>query len=119
MPDKRALSIQMEALIEELGGAAPTGPVPSRYATAEQMERLIEAARGIGVAPEQIAEAVGDYLDAHPEATTTVQDASITKAKLASGVIDDTLIDLFVHMGIRYEVRVLIPGAVEQFLPSF
>ncbi len=32
--------------------------------------------------PEVIADAVSDWLDDHPEATTTVQDGSITYAKL-------------------------------------
>ena len=32
--------------------------------------------------PEEIEQAVSDWLDDHPEATTTVQDGSITKAKL-------------------------------------
>lgn len=35
---------------------------------------------------EQVAEAVDDWLTAHPEATTTVQDGSITKAKLNSSL---------------------------------
>lgn len=35
---------------------------------------------------EQTAQAVSDWLDEHPEATTTVQDESITLAKLASDV---------------------------------
>ena len=41
---------------------------------------------------EQIESAVSDWLDDHPEATTTVQDGSITKAKLDSnlqGTVDD------------------------------
>lgn len=39
----------------------------------------------------QTAEAVSDWLDDHPEATTTVEDGSITTAKLHSGVIDNSL----------------------------
>lgn len=39
--------------------------------------------------PEDIADAVDDWLDEHPEATTTVQDGSITKAKLASALLSD------------------------------
>lgn len=35
----------------------------------------------------QTAEAVAAWLDAHPEATTTVQDGSLTVAKFASGVV--------------------------------
>lgn len=45
-----------------------------------------------GVDPEVIAQAVSDWLDDHPEATTTVEDGSITKAKLDSnlqGTVDD------------------------------
>ena len=41
---------------------------------------------------EATADAVADWLDDHPEATTTVADSSITTAKLASGVIDNTLL---------------------------
>ena len=37
---------------------------------------------------EQTAEAVSDWLDAHPEATTTVQDGSITYAKLNQSLKD-------------------------------
>lgn len=38
---------------------------------------------------EQTAQAVSDWLDAHPEATTTVQDGSITEAKLNPSLIDE------------------------------
>ena len=37
---------------------------------------------------EQTAEAVSDWLDEHPEATTTVQDGSITVAKLHPDLVD-------------------------------
>lgn len=42
--------------------------------------------------PAVIESAVSDWLDDHPEATTTVQDGSITKAKLDNslqGTVDD------------------------------
>lgn len=39
----------------------------------------------------QTAAAVSDWLDDHPEATTTVEDGSVTLAKLHSDVIDSTL----------------------------
>lgn len=45
---------------------------------------MIESATGAD--PAVIKAAVEDYLDKHPEATTTVQDGSITLAKLASDV---------------------------------
>lgn len=43
-----------------------------------------------GIDPEDIAQAVDGWLDDHPEATTTVQDGSITKQKLEA----TTLVDL-------------------------
>lgn len=36
--------------------------------------------------PEDIARAVDEWLDDHPEAVTTVEDGSITAAKFADGV---------------------------------
>ena len=45
----------------------------------------------IQVGDTQIEDAVEAVLEDHPEWTTTVQDGSITLAKLASGVIDATL----------------------------
>ena len=39
-----------------------------------------------GVDPSVIEGAVADYLEAHPEATTTVQDGSITEVKLATAL---------------------------------
>ncbi len=40
-----------------------------------------------GVSPAAIERAVTDWLDAHPEATTTVEDGSITEEKLAQDVL--------------------------------
>lgn len=40
-----------------------------------------------GVDPQVIEQAVTDWLDDHPEATTTVEDGSITEAKLAQDVL--------------------------------
>lgn len=42
-----------------------------------------------GVDPQVIEQAVTDWLDDHPEATTTVEDGSITEAKLAQDVLAD------------------------------
>lgn len=42
-----------------------------------------------GVDPSAIEQAVSDWLDDHPEATTTVEDGSITEEKLASDVLAD------------------------------
>lgn len=38
---------------------------------------------------EQAAEAIAAWLDAHPEATTTVEDGAVTTAKLADGAVTD------------------------------
>ena len=46
---------------------------------------LIQAMGG-GADPAVIERAVQDWLDAHPEATTTVQDGSITEQKLATSI---------------------------------
>ena len=40
-----------------------------------------------GIDPADVEQAVSDWLNAHPEATTTVQDGSITEAKLAQDVL--------------------------------
>lgn len=53
--------------------------------TTGKVVALIQAMGG-GADPAVIESAVQDWLDAHPEATTTVQDGSITEAKLATTV---------------------------------
>ncbi|MBR6426150.1 MAG: hypothetical protein IKS29_09365 [Oscillospiraceae bacterium] len=85
----KAKGSQMERAIQQAGGAEPAPhAVPPKYATAEQMERLIEAMGNIAD-PEVIGSAVDSWLDEHPEATTTVQDGSITAAKLAPAVAEN------------------------------
>lgn len=52
---------------------------------------LIKAVAG-GIDPSAIEQSVSDWLDDHPEATTTVEDGSITKAKLDNNLqetVDD------------------------------
>ena len=49
--------------------------------------KVLEGLQAISSDPEAIKEAVEDWLDAHPEATTTVADGSITKAKLFADLI--------------------------------
>lgn len=53
--------------------------------TAGRVVGLIQAMGG-GADPAAIEAAVQDWLDAHPEATTTVADGSITEQKLAAAV---------------------------------
>lgn len=47
----------------------------------------------------QVDDAVSDWLDAHPEATTTVEDGSITAAKLSSGLVA-TAAEVKTYLGI-------------------
>lgn len=56
-------------------------------AEAGKIITLAKAIAGGGVDPAVIEEKVGEYLDAHPELVTTVQDGSITEAKLATSVL--------------------------------
>ena len=49
--------------------------------------KVLEGLANIGVDPEVIRENVDAWLEAHPEATTTVEDGSITKAKLFTDLI--------------------------------
>jgi len=51
----------------------------------------IFALKGEPASDEQVETYVNAWLAAHPEATTTVEDGSITLAKFASGVIDNSL----------------------------
>lgn len=62
--------------------------------------------------PAVIESAVSDWLDDHPEATTTVQDGSITKAKLDSnlqGTVDDVA-DLKSEMDVVDNTLGIYPG---------
>ena len=53
--------------------------------------KIIALAKAVGASPDPavIQQNVEDWLDDHPEATTTVQDGSITRAKLAAGLEGD------------------------------
>lgn len=53
-----------------------------------EVAALIKALGSGGVSSSDISEAVSDYLDDHPELVTTVQDGSITYAKLDSSLKD-------------------------------
>ncbi len=68
----------LDEIVDVLGGQS--GQYDTVVPVLQQIYTLLEA--GI-TDPEAIAEAVTAWLDEHPEATTTVQDGSITDAKLA------------------------------------
>lgn len=50
------------------------------------IDSIVNAINGLPF--EGVPEAVSDWLDAHPEATTTVQDGAITETKLATALYD-------------------------------
>ena len=56
--------------------------------------KVLEGLANIGIDPEVIGENVDAWLEAHPEATTTVQDGTITDAKLASSGVKSELADI-------------------------
>lgn len=56
----------------------------------EQLEDEIEEG---AVTPEELSEAVDNWLNAHPEATTTVQDGSLTEAKFTNALKLKTIKD--------------------------
>lgn len=58
----------------------------SKYLNKEGLEDYNEA---LPHSPTQVQEYVNDWLDEHPEATTTVQDGSITGVKIADNTIPD------------------------------
>ena len=84
-----ALSRTEDILISTINDTLYTGEVRSRIEAllVELNESLVSGE----AYSSQIATAVNTYLTAHPEATTTVQDGSITAAKLASSYKDTTL----------------------------
>lgn len=62
-------------------------PTPS-WRIEEYLKDIYDAIQsGVYPSDEQVAEAINAWLDDHPEATTTVQDGSITNAKLASSFV--------------------------------
>ena len=74
----------LNQIVDVLGGQS--GQYETVVPVLQQIYTLLEA--GI-TDPEAIAEAVAAWLDEHPEATTTVQDGSITGVKIADDTIPD------------------------------
>jgi len=74
----------LDEIVDTLGGQS--GQYETVVPVLQQIKELLAA--GI-TDPEAIAEAVAAWLDEHPEATTTVQDGSITGVKIADDTIPD------------------------------
>lgn len=68
-----------------------TNPIQNAVVTkkiGQLTEQIKDLPSGGEITDEQVSNAVNSWLDEHPEATTTVQDGSITEAKLADDVKD-------------------------------
>lgn len=82
---------------EEILQAIIEGADPSELGVPQSREEallmgVLEKIGNIEPSPEQIAEAVSEWLDDHPEATTTVEDGAISYAKLDNslqGTVDE------------------------------
>lgn len=87
MPQSRVENI-LEAIVN---GDDVSTLEPSQSRTEVLLKLILEKINDIdSVDPEEIASAVTDWLEAHPEATTTVQDSSISRAKLDSDLKEKT-----------------------------
>lgn len=78
---------RLDAALNDKADAAHTIPKPAEEGTTGQILRIDEEGKpawsNVGTpTEEQVGDAVDAWLTAHPEATTTVQDGSITEAKL-------------------------------------
>lgn len=78
---------RLNTALDEKADAAQTIPKPAEEGTTGQILRIDEegtpAWSDVGTpTEEQVGAAVDAWMDDHPEATTTVQDGSITRAKL-------------------------------------
>ena len=74
-------------IVESLGGSGDPKTV------VEALLLLGDVISGMGIPDDEIAQAVSDWIDAHPEAVTTVQDGAITAAKLNADVLSTSDID--------------------------
>jgi len=79
-----------EAILHEIINKLNNEAVGELPPPRSRIEVLLQEVLGKidNVDPEAIADAVYDWLDEHPEATTTVEDGSITKAKLDNDLKD-------------------------------
>ena len=78
----------MKGILGAMGVGEDVGVPEPSWRIEEYLKDIYDAIRsGIYPSDEQVAEAIDAWLDDHPEATTTVQDGSITNAKLASSFV--------------------------------
>ncbi len=100
----RAAGAQQEASIAAKG-AATLETIPDDYATlhnnvatlTQEIETLNQG--GLNLKEDFIGEQVNEWLDEHPEATTTVQDHSLTVNKLVVGTLGYVTPEMFGAVG--------------------
>ena len=86
---------RLDAALNDKADAAHTIPNPVEEGTTGQILRIDEEGKpawsNVGTpTEEQVGDAVDAWLTAHPEATTTVQDGTITRAKLDADLQEKT-----------------------------
>ena len=74
-------------IVDGLGGSGSPDNV------VDALLLLADVIDGGGVSDDEVAQAVSDWIEAHPEAVTTVQDGAITAAKLNADVLSTSDID--------------------------
>ena len=72
----------LHEIINKLNGEQVGELQPPRSRVEILLQEILEKIGGGEVDPEAIEQAVYDWLDEHPEATTTVEDGAISYAKL-------------------------------------
>ena len=134
---KQKLSSSLQETIDDVSNVkseiSQKQDAPSATGTAGQAlvldENLDPVWGDVSIDPEDIAEAVDDWLDEHPEATTTVEDGSITKAKLDSNLQSDienayshafsTVVDGWTDEAVTYETGYIGSNGAVTSNPSF
>lgn len=92
--DKGEVGETPQLTIGEVETLAPTAPA-SATITGTTEEPVLNLGLPTGLpTDEQTADAVDDWLDEHPEATTTVQDDSLTTAKYQDGSVTENKMSL-------------------------
>lgn len=110
-------TVTSESIIEEFADFQSKITAAQAAATAaqEQADRAEVAAESVGKpTDEQAQNAVDNWLDEHPEATTTVQDGAVTTAKLAGGSVtesklaDNIYLDKYRNFSAVYDTNILL-----------
>lgn len=121
VPDEVAALFAANESSNVIYGRVPAGPlsVEEKYTGEDAIpvkatlggRLVVDAADVVDVSMPLVTDAVDDWLDDHPEATTTVEDGAITKAKLhedLAGEIDDV-------SDLKNDVTQIVGGEIIRF----